>query len=60
MFVIIKFENTQLDALHLFVKRLPDDQAKAKMIIESKQFIKEAMFFSDYLPEVPKFCKKTG
>ncbi len=61
--VTINFENTQQQQappIHFFVKRLPDDQAQSTMIIESKQFKKEAMFFMEYLPEVEKLCKKSG
>lgn len=59
-FVTVKFENELLAPLHLFVKRLPEDPTQLAMIIESKQFKKEAQFFTDYFPEIEKICKKSG
>ncbi len=58
--VTIKFKNPQLDPLHLFVKREPDNEAHSAMVTDSKLFKKEAMFFMEYLPEAQKLCKKMG
>ncbi len=58
--VTIKFENPQLEPLHLFVKSQPENQAHLAMVTDSKLFKKEAMFFMEYLPEAQKFCKKLG
>lgn len=56
--VTIRFKDSKLEPLHLFVKRLPNNQAHLAMVTDSKLFKKEAMFFMEYLPEVEKFCRK--
>ncbi len=58
--VTIKFENPQLEPLHLFVKRQPENQAHLTIVTESKVFEKESTFFMEYLPEARKFCKMFG
>lgn len=58
--VTVKFENSNVKPLKLFVKTQTDNPLHTGMVKESKLFEKEARFFMEYLPAAKQFCKEAG
>lgn len=58
--VTIKFENSNVKPLNLFVKTFINSGSHTKLFQGMKAFEKEARFFMKYLPAVSEFCKSFG
>lgn len=60
-YVTIKFADSTLEQLHLFVKIQPANSVHTAQINEAmKLFDKETRFFTQYVPAVHAFCKSKG
>lgn len=58
--VTIRFKNTNIKPLNLFMKTLIDLESHNQMITDLKSFEKEATFFMNYLSAATEFCSSMG
>lgn len=58
--VTVTFGNEGRKPLNLFVKVMTDNQEHWKMTRDGKLFLKEAIFYTKYLPAARVFCRSLG
>lgn len=59
-YVIVKFEDPNISAIHLFTKRKTNNVEYNQMLDDWQAFQKEAIFFREYLPIAREYCKSLG
>lgn len=60
LYVTVKFKDSAIDPLHLFVKMQSPVGSRSKLVEDMKLVEKEVRFLTKYVPAVQEFCASKG